>query len=82
MWLRTVLIAASFLALLGVLGWFFISPMLYPQSPVQILMPEDQKQNAEHLIEVRSQNVKNQLDQTREKVQKHQSDLDDALHEQ
>ena len=84
--LWVVIIAGSFVILLGVVGWVYMartaSPAAPTSSPAGELTPLERQQNAEQLIEVRSQNVKNRLDQTREQAQQYQNTFNDALLEE
>ena len=78
---RTIVYAVLVLVIISIVIWLvrtFFSP---PPTPSPTLTPAQRQQNAEHLIEVRSENVKTNLDHTRENVQQYQGEYDSALSE-
>lgn len=77
---RFLVLALLILAIIAAVSWYM---MRTSNTAVEVTpTPEiNTQQNAEHLIEVRSENVKNKLDDTRSKVQQDQERYNNALAE-
>jgi cytoskeletal protein RodZ len=77
--LRISIVIIGILAVIGVVSWFLIVAPSTPPASAPTLTPAEQRQNVDHLIEVRSPNVKDKLDQTLEQTQRYQGDYNNAL---